>query len=99
MYMELIAEILLAVLAVFGLYAMIRVFVTSRLAPTGTGVTLEIPEGTLPEDIPFLLDRLRDSIFLCANGRIVALIDGRLAEDTPLLEALRHEGVELYFIK
>ena len=33
MYIELIAEILLAVLAVFGLYAIIRLFVTSRLLP------------------------------------------------------------------
>ena len=45
MYIELIAEILLAVLAVFGLYAIIRLFVTSRLLPTRAGFLVEIREG------------------------------------------------------
>ena len=99
MYMDLIAEILLAVLAVFGFYALIRIFVTSRLLPAKTGVTVEIRKGTEPEDVPLLLDRVRDGTFLCSLGRIVALVDAELSEDEALLEALRREGAEWYFVQ
>lgn len=99
MYMNLIAEILLAVLAVFGFYALLRIFVVSHLLPTQTGVTVEIRKGTEPEDVPLLLDRVRDGIFLCSFGRIVALVDAELSEDEALLEALRREGAECYFVQ
>ncbi len=99
MYIELIAEILLALFAVFGFYAMIRIFVVSRLLPAKTGIAVEIPKGTEPDDVPFLLDRVRDGVFLCACGRMVALVDAEMAADAPLLEALRREDVELYFIQ
>lgn len=99
MYIELIAEILLAMLAVFGLYAIIRLFVTSRLLPTRAGFLIEIREGTLAEDIPLLVDRTKDAFFLCGTGRIVALVDVAHKEDTALLDALRNEGVTFYFVK
>ena len=99
MYIELIAEILLAVLAVFGLYAIIRLFVTSRLLPTRAGFLVEIREGMTAQDIPLLLDRVRDALFLCGTGRIVALVDPALIENTALLDALREEGVTFYFVK
>lgn len=99
MYIELIAEILLAVLAVFGLYAIMRLFVTSRLLPTRAGFLIEIREGTTAQDVPLLLNRVRDALFLCGTGRIVALIDLALKEETALLDALREEGVAFYFVK
>ena len=99
MYIELIAEILLAVLAVFGLYAIIRLFVTSRLLPMRTGIMIEIREGTTAEDIPLLLDRVRDALFLCGARRIVALVDDSHAENTALLEQLRDANVKYYFVK
>ena len=99
MYIELIAEILLAVLAVFGLYAIIRLFVTSRLLPPRAGFLIEIREGTMAQDVPLLLDRIRDALFLCGTGRIVALVDPSRKEDTALLDALREGGVTFYFVK
>ncbi|MBO5327108.1 MAG: hypothetical protein J6A84_03190 [Clostridia bacterium] len=99
MYIELIAEILLALLAVFGLYAMIRLFVTSRLLPTRMGLAIEIRAGTEARDIPFLLDRVRDALFLCGARRIVALVDDSHAENTALLEQLRDANVKYYFVK
>ena len=99
MYIELIAEILLAVFAVFGLYAVIRLFVTSRLFPTRAGFLIEIREGTMAEDIPLLLSRVKDALFLCGPGRIVALVDPALKDDAALLDALREEDVAFYFIK
>ncbi|MBO5355596.1 MAG: hypothetical protein J6B09_05985 [Clostridia bacterium] len=98
MYIELIAEILLAVLAVFGLYAMMRLFVTSRLLPARAGFLIEIREGTTAQDVPLLLNRVKDALFLCGTGRIVALIDLALKEETALLDALREEGVAFYFV-
>ena len=99
MYIELIAEILLALLAVFGLYSAIRLFLTSRLLPLRAGFLIEIREGTTAQDIPLLLDRVRDALFLCGTGRIVALVDLALTENAALLEALREEGVAFYFVK
>ena len=99
MYIELIAEILLAVLAVFGLYAIIRLFVTSRLLPARAGFLIEIREGTVAQDIPLLLDRVKDALFLCGTGRIVALVDVALTENAALLDALREQGVVFYFVK
>ena len=99
MYIELIAEILLALLAVFGLYFAIRLFVTSRLLPTRAGFLIEIREGMTAQDVPFLLDRVKDFLFFCGTGRIVALVDPALKEDAALLDALREGGVTFYFIK
>ena len=99
MYIELIAEILLAVFAVFGLYAVIRLFVTSRLLPTRAGFLIEIREGTMAEDIPLLLSRVKDALFLCGTGRIIALVEPALKDDAALLDALREEDVAFYFIK
>ncbi|MBQ8356320.1 MAG: hypothetical protein IJX39_00770 [Clostridia bacterium] len=99
LYIQLIAEILLAVLAVFGLYAIIRLFVTSRLSPARMGVVVEIGRDTAAEDIPLLLDRVRDGMFLCGTGRIIALVDPELAENEALLDALRAGGAGFYFVK
>ena len=51
------------------------------------------------QDVPLLLDRVRDALFLCGTGRIVALVDPALMENTALLDALREEGVVFYFVK
>ena len=91
--------ILLAVLAVFGLYAIIRLFVTSRLLPTRAGFLVEIREGMTAQDVPLLLDRVRDALFLCGTERIVALVDPSRKEDAALLDALREGGVTFYFVK
>ena len=99
MYIELIAEILLALFAVFGLYCAIRLFVTSRLLPTRAGFLIEIREGTTAQDIPLLLDRVKDALFLCGTGRIVALVDPTLKENAALLKALREGGVVFHFVK
>ena len=99
MYIELIAEILVATLAVFGLYTVLRVFVTSHLLPLRAGAVIEIRAQIQPQEISLLLDRVRDHLFFCGMRRIVALVDDSLMEDAALLDALRARNVKIYFVK
>ncbi|MBE6702941.1 MAG: hypothetical protein E7585_05980 [Ruminococcaceae bacterium] len=97
MYISLIAEILLAVFAVFGLYAMIRLFVTAHLFPAAIYITVELRWGIEAEDLPLLLDRARERLFFCGSDRLLAMVDPRLSENTALLAALREAGVPYFF--
>ncbi len=98
MYITLIAEILLAFFAVFGLYAAIRLFVTSRPCPGQSGLAVEIRQGTTVAELPLLMDRAAERMLLCGTRRIWALVDGRLAEDAALLNALREWGAQIRFV-
>ena len=99
MYLTLIAEIILAVFAVFGIYAMIRLFVTSCLSSSRVSVAIEIREGTEPEDLASLLEEARERMPFCGRCRLVALIEPRMCENTTLLKALEQEGVKCYFLE
>ena len=98
MYIELIAEILVAGLAVFGFYTIIRLFVISHLMPPRAGVVIEIREGTAAQDIPQLLDSARDHLFFCGTRRMVALVDSSLGQDEALLDVLRDANVKFYVV-
>ena len=98
-YLTLIAEIVLAVFAVFGIYAMIRLFVTSCLFSSRVSVAIEIRKGTEPEDLAPLLEEARERMPFCGRCRIVALVDQEMYENATLLDALAQEGVCCYFVK
>lgn len=97
MYTKLIAEILLAFFAVFGLYALIRLFVTSRCLPREIGAAVEIRQGMDMSELPLLLRSVADCAFLC-GGRFWALVDASLAGDAPLLRVLREQGARICFV-
>ena len=99
MYLSLLAEILLAVFAVFGLYAVIRLFVTSQLSRVAVMLTVIIGEGTEADDLPQLLDRARERLPLSGTAELAALVDPALAQNEALLSRLRAEGVRYYFGK
>ena len=86
-------------IAVFWVYALICIFVSCCIFPDGTDICVRIAPEMDPADVPLLIDLVRESVSLCAKGRIVALVDKILAENEPLLAALRAEGVVLYFLK
>lgn len=99
MYMELIAEILLALFAVFGFYVLIRLFVISHLSVSNMCAAVEIGKDIELEDIPMLIGRVRDRMFLCATGRIIALVDASLAKNGEIVQCLRESGAECYFVQ
>ena len=68
------------------------------MLPVRACMAVKIEAETEAEDIPFILNRVRDGMFFCST-RIVALVDPALAQNQPLLDALRAEGAELYFLK
>ena len=98
MYLTLIAEIILAVFAVFGIYAMIRLFVTSCLSSSRVSVAIEIREGTEPEDLASLLEEARERMPFCGRCRLIALMEQGTCKNTMLLKVLEQEGITCYFI-
>ena len=94
MYLTLFADLLIGVLAVFGLYTLLRVTVCAR----AVRVVLELPSGTTVQDLPYLLAQAKQAGFW-ASVRPVALLQGTESVPHPLTEALRAAGVEVYFIE
>ncbi|MBQ9098138.1 MAG: hypothetical protein IJY50_01760 [Clostridia bacterium] len=98
MYFTLIAEILLALLAVFGLYVLIRILFFSHSIGVAATVAVEIGADLPLEEIPELLDRAADAAFLCGARRMIALVDESRSQEEPLLTALRTYVQEIYFV-
>ncbi|MBR6726703.1 MAG: hypothetical protein IKM08_00785 [Clostridia bacterium] len=94
MYFVLVAELLLGVLAVFGLYTLLRTALITSLVR----VAVEVREGTRPEEVPRLL---RETQECCLFGRvrIVALLSPVQRQDAALLQALRSADVDVYFVQ
>lgn len=94
MFFALLAEILLGVLAVFGVYMLLR----TLLLPSPIRMVLELPANIAVEEIPLLVDEAREACFF-ARMRMVALLLPEQRENQALLEALRGENIEIYFIQ
>ena len=91
----LLAEIVLSVLAVFGLYVLMHLLLGDKRVT----VALEIGKETDPADVPGLLLRARESYFLPGCERVVALVDCDCANDTALLFALEEGEADIYIVK
>ena len=96
--MQLVVDILLAFLAVFGLYALVRCVAVTFFSPPCIGVLLEIATKEQAAFFPILLSRARESFFLCAKNRVVVLADKALAQDEAFLKAVAKSGVDCYFV-
>ncbi len=97
MYMKTVAEISLAVFAVFGLYALLRIFVTARFLPAEAGLVIRIPATTQATQIPLLLETTRSSTLFFAGARVIALVER--GTDDAVLQALRYYHAHYYFIE
>lgn len=94
MYLTLMAEILLGLLSVYGLYMLFRSL--RYCAPVR--VLLSINESTTAAEVPFLLEQLWDTVpygKLC----IAALLNEKQYEDAELLRVLQGANVEIYIVK
>ena len=95
---RLIVEITVAALAVFGLYALVRLFAV-RCATATLAAAVEIVRPMGEEEVAFLLERVRESFFLRSGGRVIALVDRSLRKDARLIAALLNGGAVIHFVK
>ena len=96
MYIKTAAEISVAIFAVFGLYALLRIFVAARFLPVHAGLILHIGADTKPCDVPALLEKVREDRFFFSHARVIALVERGACED--VIAALEQCGAAYYFI-
>ena len=96
--MMLAAEIAVAVLAVFGLYAILRWVVSAFFVPPDLYTALEIRQPLDEEQTALLLHAARENFFAGRSGRTVALIDAMLIGHTELRERLEAAGVACFYV-
>lgn len=92
------AELILSLFAVFGLYEAVRLFVACFFTPIPTGVVLELREPMLPRELEAAVAHARDQR-PPRGGPVVALLHGSLAEDEELLSCLTSRGVICYAVE
>ena len=93
-----IVDVLLAVFAVFGLYALARMALSALFGPRDVCVAVEIRTPQQAADARFLIFRAQERFFL-HGGRVVVLLSPRAAEDTELLAWLASEKIACFIEK
>ena len=96
---RMIVEIVIAALAVFGVFAAMRLLFLHICSPTAFAAAVEIVRPMAEEEVVFLLSRVRESFFLRSGGRVVALVDHSLRKDVRLIAALLNGGAVIHFVK
>lgn len=92
----LVAEIFLALFAVFGLYAAVRLLAILLFSPQGLGVVLEFAEKPSEEELAAALYRAREGFLVRGTGRLVVLLDVAMVGERALIAALENEGCIVY---
>ena len=92
----LVAEIFLALFAVFGLYAAVRLLATRIFSPRGAGFVLEFAEKPSEDELAAALCRAKDGFFMRGTWRLVVLLDVAMSEEHALIAALENEGCVVY---
>ena len=87
----LLAEIVISLFAVFGLYAAVRFFCACALAPKELVVSLELSCSVSAEEAAFLFCRAREYTLLPRQGRIVVIVH----EDVEDAEAVAAHFIKL----
>ena len=96
---RLVIEITVAVLAVFGLYALVRWGLVRFLLPAVPSAAIEIGRPMAEEEVALLLTHARESFFLRGSGRVIALVDRSLRKDATLIATLLNGGAVIHFVK
>ena len=96
MYFKTAAEIAGAMLAVFGAYALFRLFVTARFLPYRRVILVRVPSGTDKEALALALRELGEEARLFDGAPVVCLLEQPVA--TELTGLLDGEGVCYYQI-
>ncbi len=94
-----IAEIVLALFAVFGVYAAVRLFATRLFSPASFAVAIEVREEIDLREAKSLYFLAREQFFLFGTGRVVVLLDQELKNADELLNTFTALGAECYLIE
>lgn len=98
MVFRIIADVLIAFFAVFGVYAALRLVLALFLAPAGLGVALEIKTKEDAENVDLLLLAAKENFYLRSNGTLIALVDVSLKGDRELTEKLEARHAKIHYI-
>ena len=94
----LIAEIVLSLFAVFGVYAAVRLLVIKFLTPAMFAVAVEICEEIDAHEAKAIYFLAKEQFFLCGTGRVIVLLDKRLANADELSRVFVALGGECYLV-
>ena len=92
-----IAEIFISLLAVFGLYAAVRLFCNAMFAPKELADTIVLEREMTEDEVVYLVWRAREGCF-DGKRRLIALLRGDCVR-SDVVETLLALGVECYEIK
>ena len=92
----LIAEVLFALFAVFGVYATVRLIATTFFCPSSYGVSLEIKENVDVAEAKRRFFRAKDMAW--GAGRVVVLIEGGLQNAALIYDCLASFGADCYLV-
>ena len=93
----LLAEVIFALFAVFGVYAAVRLLATAFFSGPSLGVVLEIREEMDVAEAHRQFVRAKDCFF--SGGRVVVLIEGGLPSATLLYDYFFLWGADPYLIE
>ena len=96
MYLKTAAEIAGATLAVFGLYALFRLFVTARFLPHRRVTLLHVPRGTDAAQLALALRGVCEAALVLDGTPVVCLLEQPACAGVP--ELLDGKGIRYYQI-
>lgn len=99
MVFRLIADVLLAVFAVFGFYAALRLLVAFFASHSNLSLALEIRSPEEAENIDCLLSAAGETFYLRRGKALVVLVDASLSGNTELLKKLKERNVKIHFVR
>lgn len=93
-----IADVLLAVFAVFGFYAALRVAMAYFASPANLSLALEIDSKEDAENAECLLAAARESFFPRKNNTLLVLLNESFSSDTELIGRLSAKNATIRFV-
>jgi hypothetical protein len=96
-YVRPAAELLLAALAVFGLYALLRLLVTARFSAARVYHVLYVRALASKQQVLSLLSAVREERFFYPGAEPLLLLQEGASDE--VIKALQREGVAFYIIK
>ena len=95
---ELLAEVMVAMLSLFGVYCLFKLCASSLFRSEKVGRYVRIVSRADAEELDFLLDQARSGLSTDA-GPLVVLLSATLALDPVLMEYLERRGIDCYIIE
>ncbi|MGM9682970.1 MAG: hypothetical protein ACI3XQ_05165 [Eubacteriales bacterium] len=98
MYLKTALEIIISLLAVFGLYSLVRLTVQKIFSPANYILTIEIltPEDASNADL--LIRSALTQFLAVGRGRVAVMVSSDFADDGTLMDTIDKYGVDCYIV-